>query len=135
MTEMQKYLINKSYIKKGAVNVIFHRELDDIVFFLALNTVYKKQLVMDEYAHLMNIAPPLSKCLFANIVYGLDLCEFFALAIERLPLEIGSELLDEAVQCLKKSIPKIHLEYAMAFLKSAARKLGATEYSTQVCFS
>lgn len=132
MVEIQKYLKNKNYVIDGKINTNFNKELEDIVFFLAINTVYKKQLILDEYAHLMNIIPPISKCLFANVVYGLDLCAYFALSIEKLPLPVGAELMDEAIQCLKKSIPKIHLEYASMFLKSAARKLGSTEYSSQV---
>lgn len=132
--EIHKYLTSKNYIKNKKINIIFHKELEDIVFFLAINTIYKKTLVFDDYAHLMNIVPPLSKCLFINIVYGLDLCEYFSLVIERLPLQIGTELLDETIQCLKKSIPKIHLKYASMFLKSAAKKLYSTEYSVQVRF-
>lgn len=132
MKELQKYLTSKYYVKNGKVNRIFNKELENIVFFLAINTVYKKTLLLEDCAHLMNVIPPLSKCLFANIVYGLDLCEYYCMAIEKLPLCIGTELLDEAIQCLKKSIPKVHLEYASMFLKSSARKLDSTEYSVQV---
>lgn len=134
MTELQIYLMSKNYVKNGKINTVFNKELEEIVFFLAINTVYEKDLFIEECAHLMNIVPPLSKCLFSNIVYGLDLCEYFSSAIEKLPLQIGTELLDEGIQCLKKSIPKIHLQYATIFLKSVARKLEYTEYSAQVCF-
>lgn len=135
MTEVHNYLKSKNYIKNQKINTLFHKELGDIVFFLAINTVYKKPLVLDEYAHLINIIPPISKCLFANITYGLDLCEQFAMVIEILPLYVGTELLDEAVQCLKKSVPKVHLEYASIFLTAAAKKLSVTEFSLQVSYS
>lgn len=134
MLEMQKYFMSKNYVKDKKVNKSFNKELEDIVFFLAINTVYKKPLVLEEYAHLMDIIPPLSKCLFANVVYGLDLCPYFCSVIEKLPLQNGTELLDEAIQCLKKSIPKIHLEFTSMFLRSAARKLENTEYLTQVSY-
>lgn len=126
--------MSKNYLKDKKVNTTFNKELEDIVFFLALNIVYKKPLVLEEYAHLMNIIPPLSKCLFANVVYGLDLCPYFCSVIEKLPLQNGAELLDEAIQCLKKSIPKFNLEFTIMFLRTAANKLESTEYSTQVSY-
>lgn len=133
--EIQKYLVGKNYIKSGRVNPSFNKELNDIVFFLAINTIYKKTLVFDDCAHLMDILPSLSKCLLLNIVYGLDLCQSFSLTIEKLPLHICTELLDEAIHCLKKSIPKVHLQNASMFLKSAAIKLDATEYNVQVSYN
>ncbi|XP_072394292.1 uncharacterized protein [Diabrotica undecimpunctata] len=133
MLEIQSFLKSRNYVtEKNIPNTIYDMQLQDIVLFLALNTSYKHSLNMEEYSHLINITPPLSKCLFANVVYGLDLCKYYCTVIEKLPIKHSVELLDEVSQCLKKSTPDIHLKYANMFLTATANKISSTTYSSEV---
>ncbi|CAG9827894.1 unnamed protein product [Diabrotica balteata] len=132
MLEIQSFLKGRKYItEKDIPNTNYDMQLQDIVLFLALNTSYKHSLNMEEYSHLINITPPLSKCLFANVVYGLDLCKYYCTVIEKLPIKHSVELLDEVSQCLKKSTPDIHLKYANMFLTATANKISSTTYSSE----
>lgn len=132
MEQIQKHIKSKNYIKGGQINSIFDSQLEDIVFFLAINTKYKKTLELEDYDHLINIMPQLSKCLLANIVYGLDLCKYYCKVIEKLPLTYGIELLEEMIPCLKKSLQEIQLRYAIMLLRAAASKLSSDKISGKV---
>ncbi|CAH1100977.1 unnamed protein product [Psylliodes chrysocephalus] len=133
MIEIQTFLKSKNYITKdNKPNEMFNKELEDIVLFLALNTTFKTSLTLDDYSHLLNITPPLSKCLFVNVVYGLDLCKYYCNVIDIFPIKFSVQLLDEVLQCLKKSTPNVQLVYTNMFLKAAAKKLVNTSYCTEV---
>lgn len=135
MIEIQTFLKSKNYITKdNKPNEMFNKELEDIVLFLALNTTFKTSLTLDDYSHLLNITPPLSKCLFVNVVYGLDLCKYYCNVIDIFPIKFSVQLLDEVLQCLKKSTPNVQLVYTNMFLKAAAKKLVNTSYCTEVCY-
>ncbi|KAG5892312.1 hypothetical protein JTB14_023492 [Gonioctena quinquepunctata] len=134
MVEIQKFISHpdRGYMKDEKIVEKYDRQLQDIVIFLSLNTVFKRTLELPEHSHLMNITPPLSKCLFVNVVYGLDLCKYYCKVIELFPLEFSTELLEETIPCLKKSIPKVHLDNAYIFLKAAAIKLASIDYNLKV---
>nr|XP_023018014.1 uncharacterized protein LOC111507024 [Leptinotarsa decemlineata] len=134
MVAIQKFISSpdRGYMKDGKIAEEYNSQLQDIVFFLALNTMFKNTLELEEYSHLMNITPPISKCLFVNIVYGLDLCKYYCKVIEVLPIEFSAELLEETIPCLNKSVPKVHLDNAYIILKAAATKLFSVDSSKKV---
>ncbi|XP_018564198.1 uncharacterized protein LOC108905698 isoform X2 [Anoplophora glabripennis] len=127
--QIQKHISSKNYVKGGKINSIVDKQVEDIVLFLAINTKYKKPLELADYDHLINIMPQLSKCVLANIVYGLDLCKYYCKVIEKLPINYGIELLEEIVPCLKKSVPNTQLRYAVMFLRAAVIKLSSDKIS------
>ncbi|CAH0552693.1 unnamed protein product [Brassicogethes aeneus] len=129
--EMEKFLSSKNYVKKNKINKTFTKEVEDIVMFLTINTNFKHHLSLEGYSHLTNIMPQLSKCLLSNIVYGLDLCQSLCAVMKKLPLNIVIELLEEMVICLKKSDPKVHLEYAFMFLTCVSEILYSTTYNNE----
>lgn len=130
MLEIQAFLKNKKYITdNNKPNELYDKQLEEVVLFLALNTSYKHPLDMEEYSHLINVTEPLSKCLFSNIVYGLDLCKYYCTVIEKLPISNSAELLDEVLQCLKKSTPDVMLEHTEMFLTTTVNKLSKTTFT------
>ncbi|KAJ8950678.1 hypothetical protein NQ318_012757, partial [Aromia moschata] len=130
--EIRKFLVSQDYIEDDEINNECDKELEDIVFFLAINTVYKEPLDLDEYSHLMNIVPQLSKCLLINVVCDLNLCEYFSTVVEKLPIWCSIELLEEALPYLKKSIPKMQLHYSFILLKAASNKLVSIGCSREI---
>ncbi|XP_060536372.1 uncharacterized protein LOC132708215 [Cylas formicarius] len=131
VSELGKFLCNKNYLCDGNVVPKFTKELEDFTFFLALNTKFKKELVSEDYPHLIGILPPLSSCLFANICYGLDLCTQYGSIMSRFTIEVTQEMLEEISYCLSNSKPDEQLK-AFIFLKAAAKKLYLTEFTNQI---
>lgn len=132
MEQIQRHFKSNNYIKNCRINSAVDKQVEDIVLFLAINTKYKKPLQLESYDHLIDIMPQLSKCILANVVYGLDLVKYYCRVIEVLPLTYGIELLEEMLPCLKKSLPEIQLRYAIMLLRAAAVKLSSNEISEKV---
>ncbi|KAJ8985405.1 hypothetical protein NQ317_017031 [Molorchus minor] len=132
VAKINKFLSSKKYMKDGEINNTYDEQLEDIVFFLAINTAYNEPLELDECMHLINVMPQLSKCLLMNIVYDLNLCKYYCTVFEKLPISCSIQLLEETIPCLKKSVPKTQLQYAFMFLKSAINKLNSINDSKQV---
>ncbi|KAL1514299.1 hypothetical protein ABEB36_003578 [Hypothenemus hampei] len=122
-TEMKNFLTDKRLSSK---------ELNELVFFLALNTEYKKLLPdINEHSHLKGIIPKLSKYLLATICFQLNLVHQYGYVIECFPLDLIEELLDQVVQCLKCLKRKIHIKCAFIILNSLMRKLTVLQGNTK----
>lgn len=109
-------------------------ELDEVVFFLALNTQFKRRLphLEQQYGHLINIIPQISKCLLANICFGLNLVSSYGYVIENLPLEAIEELLDQTIDCLRKGELSVNLKNAFVILKSTLNKVSSLTSTSEV---
>ncbi|KAH1012591.1 uncharacterized protein LOC109546250 [Dendroctonus ponderosae] len=109
-------------------------ELNEVVFFLALNTKFNRQLpqLEQQYRHLINIIPQISKCVLANICFGINLVSHYGYVIENLPLEVTEELLDQTIDCLKKGQLYDNLHNAFVILKSTVNKVSALTSTTEM---
>ena len=107
---------NEIYIDEIAArlkNIFLSRSLSEVelrkVFFLLiLNTdaSFSRDLNEDfSICHLLNNFPPLSKCLFVNLVWQLKLEKFFYEAIKFTPTWFMLQFLPEAVDSLRFSKP------------------------------
>lgn len=135
-TELASFLISKGLIEENKVPTHHIRDVNEIVLFLALNTTFKRQVPkLEEFSHLMNITPQLSKCLLVNICFALGLIESYGFVIETFPLEVTEELLDQMIDCLRKAKLQDHLDNAFAILKSVVNKLSLVELSYKVSIS
>ncbi|XP_050293754.1 uncharacterized protein LOC126734257 [Anthonomus grandis grandis] len=131
--EVSNWLVSKDLIRtsqetQGELN---ETNLNKIVFFLALNTEFERPLKdLDDYSHLLNIIPRLSKCLLCNLCFNLDLIGPFIYIIENIKaLENVKELLDETVHSLVKMELEKQLNIGFAVACVTVRKLMALEMS------
>lgn len=138
ITELQKFLKSKQYlIKTDTINPLYSSELEKIILFLLLNTDFKNQLkIGEDFQHLLNIIPQLSKCLLVNTVFGLNLCEIFCTCLmeQFFTLEFIVEIFDECLNGLKFLKPQQRLECSSLILITASKKLSSTECSNKVRF-
>lgn len=131
-TEFETYFISKNYINDGEINKDYSQKLNEIIMFLAINTDFKKHPSFTDYSHLINIIPPLSKCVLANICYNLNLITQYCYIIEKFPIDLTEELLDQISQCLKKAKPKTCLPIVFSLLKSVAKRISEVELCNKV---
>lgn len=108
-------------------------ELNEVLFFLAINTNFKRELPdSDQYSHLIGIVPKLSKCLLANTCFNLNLIKNYGWLIEKLPLELTEELLDQAIDCMKHMKSRKLLSCSAIIIAAVIKKLSMTELSNKV---
>lgn len=124
---VHQFFASRDYLKGGKLNAAFDAELADIVFFLILNAEFNSPLELDEYAHLINIMPLMSRCVLANIVIALDLNRYYCRVLEKLPLSLSEQLLSEIISCLKTCNPRVQLDNSYIFLESIVRKLATCQ--------
>ncbi|XP_030758370.1 uncharacterized protein LOC115884060 [Sitophilus oryzae] len=129
--ELRKYFTNKGYYKESKINEKSTKELNNLIFFLALNTSFKNHPNFAENPHLINIIPQLSKCVLANVCFDLKLFPQYCYLIENMPLDLTQELLDQIIECLKKTKPSEYLEIAFSLLKAVVNKLSNEEISNK----
>lgn len=100
---------------------------------MAINTNFKRELPdSDEYSHLIGIVPKLSKCLLANTCFNLNLITNYGWLIEKLPLGLTEELLDQAIDCLKHMKARKLLSCSYIIISAVIKKLSITELSYKV---
>ncbi|CAG9772403.1 unnamed protein product [Ceutorhynchus assimilis] len=129
-TELALFLNKKHLLEENKVLPENLKALNEIIFFLAINTEFERPLSnMEDYAHLIDIIPRLSKCVFANICFGLDLVESYGYVIEKFPLEITEEFLDAAIDCLRKGKQEDQFNNEFIILRAVVSKLRQIELS------
>ncbi|CAG9863762.1 unnamed protein product [Phyllotreta striolata] len=128
LSEIDTFLKSKNYLKKCKPNEVFNKQLEELVLFLALNTKFKNPLEMNEYAHLTNITPPLSKCLFTNIIHSFNFYKLSCCVIDKFPIQFSTELLEELLNCLRKCPLDDQLDNISNLLKAVVKKLAITNY-------
>lgn len=96
----------------------------DIVLFLGLNCEFKNELEMDGYQHLIGINLKLSTCLFANIITELRMVSFFASVLNKFPVNVQCEFLQEFLICFKKPTDgSVVLSYINSILKTVIKEV------------
>lgn len=122
VNEMKKFLEKEKCLVNSELNREKENVIRDVVFFLVLNCEYKEELEMKGYEHLMGIKLKISKCLFANIITELNLVSAFACNLEKLPLNIQTELLEEVFTCLQKG-NTLTLSFVTDVLTAAVKQI------------
>lgn len=103
VNELKVILQKENCLVKSEVNSGKAKLVEEIVFLLALNCEYQEEFEVADSEHLMGMNFKLSKCLFANVITELNLISSFGNILEKLPLRVQTELLEELAICLKKA--------------------------------
>ncbi|VEN44654.1 unnamed protein product [Callosobruchus maculatus] len=121
LKKIKDLLYKQKYLIDNHVNPQYDKELEELVMFLAMNTAYKRPIHYD--AHLVGITPPISKCIYTNIIHQLNLVQYLGIVIEHMPIHVGSDLMDAMIQCMKKTTPKSQIKNTYILLKGAATRI------------
>nr|CAH7752908.1 unnamed protein product [Callosobruchus chinensis] len=119
---MKDFLCERKYLIDNHPHPQYDKELEELVMFLAMNTVYKQPIHYTS-ANVVGITASISKCIYANIIHQLNLVQYLCVVIEHMPLHVGSELMDTMIQCMKKSTPKLQIKNTYLLLKAAATRI------------
>lgn len=120
--EIEMFLKKEKCIINGELNKEKENTVRDIVFFLALNCEFNRELEMEGYEHLMGVNVKLSTCLFANIVTDLQLIDIFANILDTFPLYVQKEFLQEFLVCFKKLDRSLVLSNVTAVLRMVVKQ-------------